>query len=306
MSNEAPNPGISTFRGILLGTLDQYDPDRPSAVWTLSDGTSLTDCLVPCADLLHWLLSQPITTCMLQVTDWQDDTSQPPPLPVLTSAWKANEPSYPLYYLPMEICPVDGTYMGILELIESIKTPPLYEMLVSVFREREVVARFWTMPASARHHHAFPGGLAVHSLEVARDLASQAALGSFERDLCVAAGLLHDIGKLWSYTPDMFLNAAARAMGHELVGLSRLERELKAMEGEWADGAYAMRVLLSGCGRMRQDGSMPSSLVARLKAADQRSCELDRNSKDPSRAWRPSRWLPPPPPEFDPDGPDAA
>ncbi len=173
-------------------------------------------------------------------------------------------------------------------------------MLWRIFREREVVARFWTMPASARHHHALPGGLAVHSLEVARDLAGQAAVGGHERDLCIAAGLLHDIGKVWSYTPDMFLNTAARAMGHELVGLSRLERELKILEGEWPDGAYAMRVLLSGCGRMRQDGSMPSALVARLKAADQRSCELERNGRDPKQAWKPNQWLPPPPPDIDP------
>lgn len=116
----------------------------------------------------------------------------------------------------------------------------------------------------------------------------------------MAAGLLHDIGKLWSYTPDMFLNTAARAMGHELVGLSRLERELKILEGEWPDGAYAMRILLSGCGRMRQDGSMPSALVARLKAADQRSCELERNGRDPKQTWKPNRWLPPPPPDIDP------
>ena len=48
-------------------------------------------------------------------------------------------------------------------------------------------------------------------------MAGQAALESHERDLCIAAGLLHDIGKVWSYTPDMFLNAAARAMGADEV-----------------------------------------------------------------------------------------
>lgn len=307
MSTETMRPEISTFRGILLGTLEQYVPDKPAAIWTACDGSCRMDCLVPSGELLHWLLSQPITTSMLQVADWQDGHDpRMTPLPVLTGAWRDGGPDDSLYCLPMDICPVEGTYAGILQLIESIETPPLYQMLVRIFREREVVARYWRMPASARHHHAFPGGLAVHSLEVAHDLANQMVLGSCERDLCVAAGLLHDIGKLWSYTKDMFLNSAARAMGHELLGLSRLERELKILEGDWADGAYTMRVLLSGCGRMRQDGSMPSALVARLKAADQRSCERERNARDPSRTWRPSRWSPPPPPGFDPAGPDAA
>ena len=308
MSTEATPLKVTVIRGILPGTLDEYALETPDKVWQLRDeSTSPIDCLIPSAELLHSLLSQPITTLTLQLAYWSVDfKTQPSPLPILIGASTDNRPDDSLYCLPMDICPVEGTYMGTLELIESINTPPLHRMLLRIFRQRDVIARYWTIPASARHHHAFPGGLAFHSLEVARDLAEQAAVGGHERDLCVAAGLLHDIGKVWSYTSDMFLNNAARAMGHELVGLSRLERELKVLESEWPDGAYAMRVLLSGCGRMRQDGSMPSALVARLKAADQRSCELDRNSKDPSRVWRPSRWLPPPPPEFDPEGPDAA
>ena len=306
MSTNAMLPSISVFRGILLGTLDQYNPDQPDKVWQLRDESSTQiDCLIPSVELLHSLLSQPITTSLLQIADWPTDHApHSKPLPVLTSASTDDRPNHSLYLLPHDICPVEGTYIGILELIETIDTPPLHRMLWRIFREREVVARFWTMPASARHHHAFPGDLAVHSLEVARDLAGQAAVGGHERDLCIAAGLLHDIGKLWSYTPDMFLNTAARAMGHELVGLSRLERELKILEGEWPDGAYAMRVLLSGCGRIRQDGSMPSALMARLKAADQRSCELERSSRNPSQAWKPGRWLPPPPPDIDPVDPD--
>ena len=127
-------------------------------------------------------------------------------------------------------------------------------------------------------------------------MAGHSALEGHERELCIAAGLLHDIGKVWSYTPDMFLNSAASAMGHELVGFCRLERELKTLEKEWPDGAYAMRVLLSGCGRMRKDGTMPTALVARLKAADQRSCEQERSRKKPDQAWTPRSWLPSLPP----------
>lgn len=303
---ESRYPRISTLRGVLLGTLDQYAPDRPKKVWRLYNEAAVPiDCLAPSAELLHSLLSRPVTTMHFQVVGWPlDHDAQADPLPVLTDASADDQPDGSLYCLPLDICPVEGTYMGILELIEAIDTPPLYRLLWRVFREREIVARYWTMPASARHHHAFPGGLATHSLEVARDLAGQAAMGPHERELCIVAGLLHDIGKVWSYTPDMFLNTAARAMGHELLGLSRLERELKILEGQWPDGAYAMRVLLSGCGRMRQDGSMPSALVARLKAADQRSCELERKSRNPAHAWTPNRWQPPP--ESDPEGPGAA
>jgi hypothetical protein len=52
-------------------------------------------------------------------------------------------------------------------------------------------------------------------------------------------------------------------------------------------------VLLSGCGRVRSDGSLPSALVTRIRAADQRSCE--RNTGHParkSRSWIPKAWAP--------------
>ncbi len=280
---DSTTPEISVFRGILLGTLDQDMPHQPDKIWKLCNGAERIDCLIPSEDLSRELLSMPISTHWLQTVDWPAaaDTSTRP-LPILTSAWTDDSPDDALYQLPMDICPVDGVYMGILELIETFNVPALYHMMAGIFCERDVVDRFWTMPASARHHHAFAGGLAAPTLEDARDLAGQSCQEDPERELCVAAGLLHDIGKVWSYTPDMFLNTAARAMGHELVGLARLERELRELESEWSDGAYALRVLISGCGRMRQDGSMPSALVARLRAVDQLSCEQERCRRAPA------------------------
>ncbi len=284
-------PSISEFRGILLGTLDQYDPDRPDALWNLSDGRTVVPCLIPSPDLLHELISRPLTTYWMQLVDWVPAQEQAPvPPPILTSA-RVDATNDALFQLPLDVCPVEGVYSETLDLIDLLTTPPLREMVTRVFLDREVCARYWTMPASARHHHAWPGGLATHSLEVAMDLANQCVLTGTERELAVAGGLLHDIGKLWAYTPDMFPNTANRAMGHELIGLSRLERELKILEGQWPDGAYALRVLLSGCGRMRPNGSMPSALVARIKAADQRSCEQNRSFRPgASQSWIPQDW----------------
>ena len=92
----------------------------------------------------------------------------------------------------------------------------------------------------------------------------------------------------------MLPNAANLAMGHELVGLSKLEPQLTILERAWPDGAYAMRCLLSGHTRMRENGSLPTSLLPRIKACDQRSCERDRsasrNSKFTRPIWTPRTW----------------
>jgi hypothetical protein len=178
-------------------------------------------------------------------------------------------------------------------LIGEIEADPLRLFVHRVFEDREIFSRFWTLPASARHHHAYPGGLAEHSVEVAQDISSQGQITGSERDLALAGALLHDIGKVWGYTADMFPSVAALAMGHELLGLARLEAHLKGLESLWADGAFAMRVLLSGCSRLRSDGSLPSALVTRIRAADQRSCE--RNTGHPARrnrSWIPAPWAP--------------
>lgn len=202
---------------------------------------------------------------------------------------------YPaLWHLPHDLCPVDGVLASVQKLVDEVQAEPLKTFLLDVFARRDMHQVFWTMPASIRHHHASPGGLALHSMEVATDIAQHIGLSDIERDLGIAAGLLHDVGKVWAYTPDMQLTTAARAMGHELLGLSRLELYLRNLERHWCDGAYAMRVLLSGQCRMRADGSMPHSLVQRLRACDQRSAET-ANFADPRRRRR--TWTPRPYPK---------
>ena len=299
--NTHPAPNLTQFRAILLGTFDQYSPHQPDKVWELCDGQYIVPCLIPCSGLLHRLLSRPLESQWFRLADWRGpDGSFEGSMPVVTGANPDEFNNDALNLLPPNACPADGVHARIMALINQIQTTPLRSLVESTLQDREVCSRFWTMPASAQHHHAFPGGLATHCLEVAQDLAGQSCLEGHERDLCIAAGLLHDIGKIWAYTQDMFLDTPARAMGHELLGLSRLERNLMALEVDWPDGAYAMRVLLSGCGRMRHDGTMPSALVSRLKAADQRSCENERARREPLRAWRPKRWLSSFIPEDDP------
>ena len=197
-------------------------------------------------------------------------------------------------HLPESACPVDGVVLDVKALVRSIGTAPLRNFLMWVLERRDVFQNFWTMPASYKHHHSRAGGLAVHSLEVANDLASHGDLLEEERDLGVAGALLHDIGKVWSYADNMFLNEAGLAMGHELIGLSRLEPELVGLEQLWPDGAYVMRCLLSGHTHRRSNGTIPTSLLARIKACDQRSCERDRvrnpNPNSASPVWVPQPW----------------
>lgn len=196
-----------------------------------------------------------------------------------------------LGHIPVSSCPKPGCIAGIRGLVQRIDALPLRDFVETVFAERSVHDHFWTKPASLRHHHAFPGGLALHTLEVATDMAEQRALTGTERDIGIAAALLHDIGKVWSYDARGRLTRAGEAMGHELLGLSRLRRALDSLEWQWPDAACALHVLLCGQAHRRADGSMPYALAQRIRACDQRSVE--RAGRHPN--WRGGRaWTPAP------------
>lgn len=105
-----------------------------------------------------------------------------------------------LRHLPAVLCPVEGVLPGIRDLVDAIATAPLRAFVEGVFSRRDVHNAFWTLPGSIAHHHAHAGGLAMHSLEVAEDIATQSSLTRTERDLGIAAALLHDIGKVGATT----------------------------------------------------------------------------------------------------------
>ncbi len=281
-----PIPETWTIHGVLLGVPGQAVRDRPFRRYRLSNVDGISRCVIPSDQLANQWLSRPLTTCQFTMASTSlCDDDHPFGVPMVCDITRC-EINEPLLELAPDLCPIDGVLGRIIGLIHAIQSTPLSLMVERIFTNREVCAYFWTMPASARHHHAYPGGLALHCLQVAEDLAGQTVLAPHERDLAIAGALLHDIGKVWGYSAHMVPNQANRAMGHAVIALSRLEKELKLLEAEWSDGAYAMRVLLAGSGRMRDDGSMPTALLARLRAADQRSCEMDR-SRASGSVWVP-------------------
>jgi len=112
-------------------------------------------------------------------------------------------------------------------LVDSVEEPHVRALLERAFDgTREPGATFAVAPAAVRNHHAYRHGLLEHSLVVTEAAAGVASrFDHVDRDLVVAGGLLHDIGKTLAYTsgglaPQM--TDAGRlhgeiVMGHDLV-----------------------------------------------------------------------------------------
>lgn len=194
----------------------------------------------------------------------------------------------------MDICPV----------------PELAGFVSQVFNDRDLAIAFFTRPASERHHHAWPGGLAEHSLEVASRVETMLAhVTDQERWLASAAGLLHDLGKIRTHQNDGRRTATGFVMQHEELTLELLAPALKLLDKSWADGANALRYLLVGMTKAAAEKRpwLPSLMIVqvadRLSAAEDTRRQAFINRPDWQRfatldvPGSPSRfWIPKAPP----------
>jgi len=92
------------------------------------------------------------------------------------------------------------------KLFDAMRDNPMRQFMRFVFSRRQgLLNEFLASPSSRKIHHAYEGGLAFHSISVAK-LGIQTArhynmLGvRVNEELVVAGALIHDIGKIHCYT----------------------------------------------------------------------------------------------------------
>ncbi len=107
-------------------------------------------------------------------------------------------------YNPVSLIPKDWTPRpdGIVKLValyQSLQSDSIKKFWQDVFTDDLWLRLFLSLPASKECHHSFPGGLFIHSLEVADN--TQAALlraenlTDLEKDTAMTIALLHDATK---------------------------------------------------------------------------------------------------------------
>lgn len=102
-----------------------------------------------------------------------------------------------------EFAPASGhdlsdTYKAAHALVSDVADDMLRNLTLCILED---LRNAWlTVPGAVGVHHAYTGGTLVHSLSVAR-IAKAIALEVPEAnvDLCVVGGMLHDLGKLFTY-----------------------------------------------------------------------------------------------------------
>jgi 3'-5' exoribonuclease len=127
-------------------------------------------------------------------------------------------------FLPRSARAADQMAAELAAIIESIDDRGLRALLVAMLGpDADAGQAFRLAPAAKQNHHAYLGGLIEHTLSVARvcDALAFHYGPAIDRDLLIAAALLHDIGKVreigaragFPYTDE------GKLLGHIVIGM---------------------------------------------------------------------------------------
>jgi 3'-5' exoribonuclease len=167
--------------------------------------------------------------------------------------------------------PVERLEAELRELLDTIQDRQLRALLDAFFAPGSPVwARFREAPAAKYYHQAYRHGLLDHTVSVAQAVSAAAsAFPGIDRDVAVAGGLLHDIGKTMAYNDDPLaidLTDAGRLQGEIPLGYYLVRREVERLQGFDPDLAQAIfHIVLSHHGAL-ENGSpvLPATREATL------------------------------------------
>ena len=175
--------------------------------------------------------------------------------------------------LPKEHCPRPELLPRLDRVISTITTQQLQHFMNSLLLDQQITQLFLSVPASMKHHHSHTSGLLLHSIECAEFVMNAYPVASVEKELGMIAALLHDIAKIRTMTSNKKKTTLGYVVDHDQLTLEVLAPHLCYLDREWADGATALRYLLTW---KNSKHSMPLLPVAEvIQTADRISSALD-------------------------------
>ena len=151
----------------------------------------------------------------------------------------------PLAWVPENGRPAFARLQG---LLDGLNDSALRAFVGSVFADERISEPFMCVPGSRAHHHAYDGGLLIHSVQVAETTAAAAALHSTparECELAVVGALFHDIGKIRLYARSTVGMSPLQGTDPEALNLEVLAPALACLDTHWGEGAAALRSILA-------------------------------------------------------------
>lgn len=130
------------------------------------------------------------------------------------------------------------------EVAEGVENPYLRELLRRFLEDEEFVRAFSTAPAAKNYHHPYVGGLLEHTAFTVRICKALCDLyPQLDRDLLLAAAILHDIGKTRELEMDVAVEYTdeGRFLGHLVMGDQMIREKTSEIRGFPADLSLRLR-----------------------------------------------------------------
>ena len=138
----------------------------------------------------------------------------------------------PSDYLPVSKVDTTAMFQDILAYIDAISSEPIKKLLTAFFYDEKTADLFRRAPAAKGFHHIYLGGLLEHTLSVVRLLDHAAKhYPQLNRDLLIAGGILHDIGKIYEFSYDGLIaySDEGRMIGHLVMGVEMIDKKIEAI-----------------------------------------------------------------------------
>ncbi len=146
-------------------------------------------------------------------------------------------------FLPQTDEDISQVFEEINNFRSKIQNKYLKQLLDNFFDDKELIEKFKRAPAAKRIHHAYLGGLLVHTRNVLK-LADEMkrVYETLDLDLLITAGILHDIGKIYEYTyvRNLDFSTQGRLLGHIVIGYELVAERIKQI----ADFPGVLRFML--------------------------------------------------------------
>jgi len=136
--------------------------------------------------------------------------------------------------LPKGDIPPEKLAIELRNIIETVSDEWFSALLAKIFGDEEILRKFLETPAGKLWHGAYVGGLAEHSINVAKICELTASFFPVcRREPLIAGALLHDLGKIEELSADSHFDytAEGRLIGHIVLGYQRVRSAIASIDG---------------------------------------------------------------------------
>ena len=159
----------------------------------------------------------------------------------------AEEDIDPTDFLPVSKMDTAAMFQDLLGYLDKISSPPIQQLLAAFLHDEKTAELFRRAPAAKGFHHIYLGGLLEHTLSVVRLLDKAADhYPQLNRDLLIAGGMLHDIGKIYEFSYDSLIEYSdeGRMIGHLVMGVEMINKKIEAIPDFPPRTALALRHII--------------------------------------------------------------